>query len=418
MSILTSLFKNKRKKTIAGIPTSYNCLNQFNYENVVNNSQNSDTPLNGSELSDTLYLETEEKVKLDNFLFIAIGNSAPNIFLSINKRLELKDNGLLFSEKSNYERANIKMNFIELPENIDTNSTFKEGINWFNGHRDEITEKLRKISNRVNIAYLFSDKNGFAYGVISELITILESDGITSLPIVFLPPHANSTTLTEEVITLAFIQYLVNNSNTPFILVDENITVKLNANKSYDSLSLKIKDRIIHHIIDLSISSLLPSEFYKNDVSNYIRVFKGIKGLCAIFSFDIYDQKPSLSSLLDQYSHAISIDFEDEATRGYLCIQPGPEGLPVKEYKNFRHFFANKDVELTIIKKRANGSIVRGILSGIQIPSSLLDRFAILSNIELHILSEGEEKVITKLSSIDILFEETHFTVSMAQDDQ
>lgn len=106
-------------------------------------------------------------------------------------------------------------------------------------------------------------------------------------------------------------------------------------------------------------------------------------------SFDIYDNKPTISSLLKQKQlYESSFSVKKNATRGFMVIQASKAGINTKEYRNFRSNYANLDVTISMLEKRNNGAIIRGIFTYNEIPKSLLQRYEELSELYVEILDD------------------------------
>ncbi|MHA1303784.1 MAG: hypothetical protein ACTSQE_07815 [Candidatus Heimdallarchaeaceae archaeon] len=417
MSWLRSIIKKRKKIKVEGIPERFNTLYQFKYDGIIAQSASSDLPLLGSKESDTLFLEGE--TSLDSAAFLFFGQEGCELFSILQKRTKQKNNSLILSEKEHFESLEVKPEFYELPSLSLADSTFKKGEEWFEINSENIVSKVRKVIEKASVVYIFPQNDGFTFGLLIKILKLIDNE--KKQPLIFLQIPKRDKDLAAEINTLAFIYYLMNLDSlaVPFTLFDEELLYENNHNMDSGVLERKLRDRKMNNIIDLLYASQLPSEFYKVEYPNFIRVVKGVKGPCSLLSYDVLDDTPTLSSLLNFSNSAVSFVSESTPTRGFIAFQPGPQGLSVKEYKAFRKAFSNVDVEFSIIKPRSTGSIIRGLLTSQELPSSLLDRYSVFSDVVIEKLDESGQVVERlNLDNIELLFENVHFQISKRPEEE
>ena len=145
-----------------------------------------------------------------------------------------------------------------------------------------------------------------------------------------------------------------------------------------------------------------------------MRVFKETKGPCKIYSVDVYDNNPVLSKLLDNNKQGWNYITEHQSTRGFLVIQPGNQGLVTKEYQKIRRKHSNLDIIFTILPKRTNGALIRGIFTSNILPKQILSRYDLLSKIFVEIYDENEESMgMLDLSDLDVVWEKTNYLIKI-----
>lgn len=401
MSKLKSVFGKRRKKIGENVPQKYNGLYQFNHGNIINDSLQTNTILNGCTKSNTLYLEGEVKTK--SFGFIFTGKRGCKVLSVMKERLTGNfPDSLLLAEKGDCELIDKKISFIEIPENQVTKQTFSKGIEWFEINQVSINGYIERSFRDVSFIFLVLDNNAFSMGVISKIIEILKEKEIQAVLLLNFPADPPDSIDREEinqitrnsVSVLSFIHYLMNKDSSeslPFIIFNESTLIKQNSmNEEIDILREKMIHREANLLIDFMIGSQISSEFYRTDFGNFIKTFENTKGLCNLLSLDIYDNKPNLSELLKQKKILETFESKDKSTRGYLIIQPGSEGLPTSVYHEIRKQYSNLDIVLSVQKRRENGAVVRGIFSYLDIPKQILNKFGILSEVIIELLDEED----------------------------
>ncbi len=128
-------------------------------------------------------------------------------------------------------------------------------------------------------------------------------------------------------------------------------------------------------------------------------------GPCKLLSYEIYDDNPSLSGLLNNLKLAESFNTKQQAARGFFVVQPGPKRLQTKEYRLMRNRFSKMDIVFSILEERKRGSLIRGIQTFNETPKILLERFTAFSDIIIEIIND-EDQVIgyADLSEIEKLW--------------
>ncbi len=401
MSKLKSVFSKRRKKTKEDVPKKYNGLYQFDHENIINDSLQTDAVLNGCVKSNTLYLDGELKTK--SFGLIFSGKRGCEILSVMKERLT--DNfpeSLVIAEKGDCELLDKKIPSLEVPENPTSKQTFSMGIKWFKTNQVSFRSYIERTFRDVSFIFLVLDNNAFNFGVISKIIEILKEKEIQAvlllnfpivLPISMDTDEINLITR-ESVSVLSFIHYLMKKDSSesfPFIIFDESMLIK------QSSMDLKLdvlREKMIHReanlLVDIMIGSQISSEFYRTEFGSFTRTFENAKGLCNLFSLDIYDNKPLLSEIVKQRKILESFEMKDKSTRGFIIIQPGPNGLPTSDFSKIREQYSNLDVIFSVQKRRENGAVVRGIFSYIDLPKQILNRFGILSEVIIELVDEGD----------------------------
>jgi len=389
MTKIGSLFGKKKRKEKEELPSFFNGLYKFNHQNIVKNSQASEEILLGSEMSDTLFLETG--TKYSSFGYIYAGKTGIDILSQM--KIRIRENlppSLIISTLNEYERIDEKLPFIEVPEKPLEDQTFLQGNQWYLTNKDRIDDRLSRLRRDVSIVFIFVENNAFLLGMLHPLLKFFENTDVQPVLVLSLPDCEGA--LSETVSVLTFIYTIMNKEdsiNIPFILFDENMLVKANPRMSLSELSAKFTDRIANIFCDIMLGSLTTSTFYQTDLSNFIRIFENVRGPCNLVSIDIYDSKPKISSLLEQKQlYESSFSVKKDATRGFMVIQPSNKGISTKEYRYFRDKYANLDVIISILEKRNNGSIIRGIFTSNELPESLLKRYEELSELYIEILDD------------------------------
>ncbi|MHA1482712.1 MAG: hypothetical protein ACTSQC_04840 [Candidatus Heimdallarchaeaceae archaeon] len=389
MSKIGSLFGKKKRKEKEEQPSLFNGLYSFNNQNIVMNSQTSEEILHGSSISDTLFLETDTKPS--SFSFIFVGNKEINLLSQMKSRLrENFPPSLIFSALEKYESMNEKIPFIEVPDKNLDDQTFFQGNQWYLTNKDNIEDRLSRLIRDASIVFIFVENNAFLLGIMQPLLKFFENT--KTQPVLALNLPVDEAPIDNTVSVLAFIHQIMKKEealNIPFILLDGNLLLKANPHLNLIELSSKFTDRIANIFCDIMLGALTPSTFYQTDLSNFVRIFENVRGPCNLVSFDIYDNKPKISSLLEQKQlYGSSFSVKNDATRGFIIIQPGKTGISTKEYRNLRDRYANLDVNISILENRNNGSIIRGIFTYNELPKSLLKRYEELSELYIEILDE------------------------------
>ena len=118
--------------------------------------------------------------------------------------------------------------------------------------------------------------------------------------------------------------------------------------------------------------------------------------------------------LLDNNKYAWNFITEHQSTRGFLVIQPGNQGLMTKEYQKIRRKYSNLDVMLSILPKRANGALIRGIFTSNMLPKQILGKYDIFSKILVEIFDENEESIgILDPSNLDVIWEKNNYLIKI-----
>ncbi len=389
MTKISSIFGKKKRKEKEEQPSFFNGLYKFNHQNIVKNSQTSEEILLGSEKSDTLFFETT--TESSSFGYVFAGKTGINILSQMKTRIrENFPPALIVSTLNEFDRIGEKFPFIEVPNISLEDQTFFQGNQWYLTNKDRVEDRLARLHKEVSIVFIFVENNAFLLGLLTPILKFLETTDVQ--PVVVLNLPNDESALNETVSALTFIYNLMNkeeSTNIPFILFDENILVKANPTMNLGELLTRFTDRVANIFCDIMLGSLTTSTFYQTDLSNFIRIFENVRGPCKLVSVDIYDNKPNISSLLEQKQlYGSSFSVKKDATRGFMIIQPSNKGLSTKEYRNFRDIYSNFDVNISILEKRNNGSIIRGIFTYNELPKSLLELYENLSEIYIEILDD------------------------------
>ncbi|MHA1954845.1 MAG: hypothetical protein ACW96U_12965, partial [Candidatus Heimdallarchaeaceae archaeon] len=238
MSMVKSIFGRRRKKVGIDVPKKYNGLYQFNHENIISDSLQTDSVLIGSDKSNTLYLEGEEKTK--SFGFIFSGKKGCSILSIMKNRITNNfPESLLLASKLEIENINMKIPTLDLPETSLNNQTFSSGIKWFESNKISILGYLERTFRDISFVFLVLDNNAFTLGAVSKILEILKEKQIQAVLLLTLPMSIQESTevdkidaITRDSITvLSFIHYLMKKDFTksfPFILTDEAKIAKYN----------------------------------------------------------------------------------------------------------------------------------------------------------------------------------------------
>ncbi|MHA1867552.1 MAG: hypothetical protein ACTSXD_05750 [Candidatus Heimdallarchaeaceae archaeon] len=404
---LKKIFKRK-KSSLGKRKQKFNPLYKFEFQRIIVDNKNDENPFFGSELSDTLFFEGEEKLK--NYAFLFLGEGC-EFYSFLVKRIK-KSNSLLLANEETLNKYENKNHFIRLPNRDIIDSTFLLGKKWFDENQSSISQKIVNTVEDASIVFIFTGNDSFLLGMLMELLPIIKEKGKT--PIVVLEKPIEGQNLSGKISLLGFISYLINLENVliPFILLDHNKLVENNPSSGYLELKTKLRDRVMNVIVDIMIASISKNDFYTYDVSDFQHVFQDAKGLCSLVSYDIYEQINDFSNLLKVENLATNIPIDKSPLRGFICIQTTNDGLSVSNYKIFRQKYSNKDVFFAINSNRRRGTVIRGIFSFITIPQEILDSFKILNKAIIKEYDSNGELVSTSfLSSYDTLFEKEHYLI-------
>ncbi len=419
MSKLKSFISKRRGKEEKDVPTVFNALYQFNNENIINESKISDNPLNGCDISDTLYLEGE--IKTSNYGFLLFGNHGCNVYSAVQKRVP--DNipaTLIFAENKDFTNLDERIPFLELPSKELEESTFFQGTKWFENNKEMITSQIQRLMRNTSIVFIFCENDGFIFGIVSRVLEFLRDNNIQPILSLHLPIKGSNTI--KEFSILAFIQYLMDKETTynfPFILLDENVLVEAKPSVPLETIRQKLIHREVNIVLDFVFASLIPSEFYKVDFSNFLHVFQNARGPCKLLSFDIYDDKSELSHLFKNRKYAEGFTTKTSSTRGFLFIQPGLKGIVTSEYRIVREIYANQDVVFSILRKRSRGSLIRGIFTYNELPKTLLEKYQLFSDIIVELLDEQKNPVaVQDLSQLRDLWNHDFYKISIYSESQ
>jgi hypothetical protein len=404
MTKLKSILGRRRKKVGEDVPKNYNGLYHFQHENIISESLQTDSVLIGCDKSSTLYLEGEEKTS--SFGLIFTGKRGCSILTTMKNRSTNKfPESLLLASQSDSETVNMKIPTLELPETPINKRTFLGGIKWFESNQVNISGYLERTFRDVSFIFLILDNDAFNLGATSKIIEQLKVKGIQAAILLIYPPSIYEVTGNEEIYetivdtvsVLSFIHHIMKEDFTkslPFILLEESKLIKNNLTDiPLDVLKEKMHHRVANIIMDLMMGTHNSSEFYQTDFGNFTRIFNNAKGLCNLLSLDIYDNNPLLSGVINQKGILEAFDMKEKPTRGYMIIQPGPEGLTAEDYQEIRKQYVNLDVVLSIQKRRSNGALIRGIFSYLEIPKQVLNMYKILSEVNIELLNEENEIV-------------------------
>ncbi|MCE7743174.1 MAG: hypothetical protein GOP50_12055 [Candidatus Heimdallarchaeota archaeon] len=380
--------KNKEEDS----PKKYNGFLEFNHKGIISNSKSEENPLVGCEYSDTLYLEAD---KLDTPIgLIFTGDHGQRILNGLQDRFKNSlPSSVILGFSSNLTNISDISN-IELPEENREVNSFLFGKRWYQENENRIKSYIDKTIKNRSSAFIFLDNNPFILGLMEKVIEYIKEMKVQ--PVLFVHLPLDESKILEEFSALVFIYNLLKKEtkfDVPIILVDEKYSVKLNSNVSNEELPNLTLQREANVVADILIGTLMKSEFYQTDHSNFTRIFENTKGICQLFSLDIYDNKPDLSVLFKHGRKSTSYASKELPTRGYVVIQPGPEGLRTDAYQNIREYYGNSDIILSILNRRTNGAIVRGIFSYISTPKILTDRYSKLDKIAA-VLYDSEHKII------------------------
>ncbi len=411
---MKALFRKKGKKIEGDPPEKYNALYSFNFESIIKQSKTTDKQLSGSESSDTLFVEAEINKISSGLIFTE--NYGFEILKAMNNQIKDKFPSSLLISRSNLSQdlgANIP--FLETPTLKLLENTFSRGIAWFEENKEKVTQELNKQFKDTSLIFIFVENDAFTIGLITKIVEYLKEKNLQPILSFHIPPH--EIEIIQEFNVLTTIHRLMKEStdiDVPFILYDENSLIKANTNVDLDILKSKLYDREAHIISDLLIASQTPSEFYHIDLSNFLRIFNETKGPCLIYSVDVYDNNPVLSKLIENNKLAWNFITEDQSTRGFLVIQPGNQGLITKEYQKIRRNYSNLDVMFSILPKRTNGALIRGIFTSNMLPNQILGKYDLFSKIFVEIYGENEESMGTiDLSDLDVIWEKPNYLIKV-----
>ncbi|MHA1198591.1 MAG: hypothetical protein ACTSQF_04490 [Candidatus Heimdallarchaeaceae archaeon] len=373
-------------------PKKYNGFMEFNHKGIISNSSSEENPLVGSEISDTLYIEADTSDT--PISLILTGGYGRRVLDGLQDRFKnLLPSSVFLGFSSDLSNLSNVSN-IELPEEKKEVKSFLQGKRWYQENENSVKSYIDKMVKNKSSVFIFLDNNPFILGLMESVIEYIKE--IQIQPVLFVHLPIDESRILEEFSVLAYVYNVMKKEakfDVPIVLVDEKYSVKLNSNISSEELSNLIQLREVNVIADILQGSLMKSEFYQTDYSNFARIFENTKGICQLFSLDIYDNKPDLSVLFKHSRKSNSYSSKELPTRGFVIIQPGSEGLRTDAYQNIREYYGNSDVILSILKRRTNGALVRGIFSYISTPKSLTDRYSKLDKITA-ILYDSDHQII------------------------
>ncbi len=395
MSRMKAILKRGKKKD-RDYPKQVNGFLEFNYRGIISDNRTEENPLIGCESSDTLYLEGEYRETPVSL--ILTGSYGEAISENLNKRFSNSNPSAIYlGFNTDFQKSSDLPSIVLPPEDREINS-FLQGKNWYQKNEERIKSYVKKAIRNTSIAFIFLDNNPFILGLMQNVITYIKD--MKTQPVLFLHLPSEVDKINEEFSILAFIYNILKKEtsfNAPIVIVDEKYALKLNSNISIEEMRNMIIQREANLIADLLLGISQSSNFYHTDQSNFDRIFRESNGICQLFSLDIYDNNPDLSYLFKRHKKACSFLSTEKPTRGYVIIQSGNEGLKTEIYQNIREFYGNSDVILSILSKRANGAIIRGVYSFISTPRNLLDRYSKFDKVSVLLYDiEDQVKAVTK----------------------
>ncbi len=319
MSWITSIFGKKSKDVKAEVPELFNALYEFNHNKIIENSQSVENKLDGCEISDTLFLEGLKTVDTIGFLFVGSeGLETLSVMHSITSNIAAS---LLLANDEILSNNTLRVPTIELPSISKPKDTFFEGTRWYENNEERIKDYVQKLIKDVSLVFIFTDNTCFNFGLLKKIMAFIKIQKIQPVIILKLPPK--NTELSNEISTLMFIHSISQareEESFPYLLLDEEILKKSNRTISSDVLTKKFQHRIATVIVDIISASQIPSKFYQTDQSNFIRIFDNCLGPCKLLSYEIYDDNPSLSGLLNNLKLAESFNTKQQAARGFFVV--------------------------------------------------------------------------------------------------
>ena len=381
---MKSILKRGKNKE-EDYPKKFNGFLEFNHKGIISNSKAEEEKLEGCEISNTLYLEALQKETPISMLLT--GRYGYQISSVVNERFSNSLASSLFFGFEDDFPSNFEISSIELPQQYKDSKSL-----------------LDKVLKNKTLAFVFLDNNPFILGLMIDVINYIKESKVQPVLLIHLPHDEEE--INEEFSCLVFIYNLMKKDasfNIPFLVIDEKYSAKVNSNILKEELRELIYHREANVICDIILSMSNQSIFYQTDRSNFTRIFQDTQGICQLFSFDIYDNNQDISHLLNRYDKACSILSKEKPTRGFVIIQPGKEGLKTKIYQKVRDFYENSDIIISILEKRSNGALLRGIYCFVGVPKSILERYSKLE--KMVILLYDEENNIIQVTK-EKLFEE------------
>ncbi len=389
---LKNIFGKKTEKDEKDIPKIFNALYEFNHDNIIEKSKEKEKPLIGNAKSNTLFLETEKNKLSAKLAFVFIGSTGVNYYTAFKKRFPKDEfKGLILTETESLNSLDTKLTNLGYPNINYKEDTFLKGYDWYDSNNDKLSDILNKIFKEVETTFIISSNSRFEIGLTQKIIDSTHALGPQPILVLHLP-HIEEEKQ-KQINALAFMYQLLQaevKKTAPFFLFDEMQLLKSHPKRDTNNLIPLLYPRISNCLIDLCLSIQLSSKLYRTEEDNFHALFKNTKGPAKLLSFDIYDQSTELSYLLKKTPLAYSYTSEDIGTRGMIIVQPSLSGLNTKQYLVFREYFANKDVQINIIKERQVGSLIRGLVLFSRLPKHILNRYTILEQFRMQVLDEEE----------------------------
>ena len=412
---MKSIFqRNKNKEEDS--PKKFNGFLEFNHSGIIVNSKTAEVPLLGCETSDSLFLETTNK---DSSIgLILTGEYGKGLFKGLRERIKNQLSSALYVGFNDSLSDLSDISRVILPKENKPIMSFSQGKKWYKMNETRVVSVVDKIIRSKSLLFVFLDNNPFILGMMQGVLEHIKALKIQPILFLHLPDGESDFSSTFSV--LAFVYNILKKEsklNTPIVLIDDKHAVKQNSNTSIEELSEKLLFREANVIADIMFGTSMNSEFYHTDFSNFSRIFENLKGICSLFSFDIYDNNPDLSKLFTLSDKSSSYSGKQKPTRGYVFIQPGPDGLRTDSYQKIREFIGNSDIILSILNKRGNGALVRGIISYVSTPKVLIDRFSKLDKITVELYdSENQKITVNDEQLFDEVLKANEYKVVMFED--
>jgi len=412
---MKSIFQRAKNKE-EDFPKKFNGFLEFNHSGIIVNSKTAETPLIGCETSDSLFLETTNK---DSSIgLILTGEYGKGLCKGFRKRIKNQLSSALYIGFNGTLSDLSDISRVILPEENKPIMSFSQGKKWYKMNEARVVSYIDKIIRSKSLLFVFLDNNPFILGVMQSVLEHIKASKIK--PILFLHLPADESDFSRTFSVLAFVYNILKKESrldTPIVLIDDKYALKQNSNTTLEELSEKLLFREANVIADIMFGTSMNSEFYHTDFSNFGRIFENLKGICSLFSFDAYDNNPDLSKLFKLSDKSSSYSGKQKPTRGYVFIQPGPEGLKTDSYQKIREFIGNSDIILSILNQRGNGALVRGILSYVSTPKVLTDKFSKLDKITVELYDSENQKIIVNDEQLfDEVLNANEYKVVMFED--